>query len=107
MIINNLNDMNKGWFIGNFIPSLYLTNDFEIAVKRYESGDYEKKHLHKRATEITVIVEGKAKMKDIIVESGDIVTVLPGEETDFRALTNVITVVVKYPSIKNDKYLRG
>lgn len=99
--------MNKGWFIGNFIPSLYLTKDFEIAVKRYESGDYEKKHLHKRATEITVIVEGKAKMKDVIVENGDIVTVLPGEETDFRALTNVITVVVKYPSIKNDKYLRG
>ena len=46
-----LNDMIKGWFVGNFEPTLYRTNDCEVAVKRYLKGDCEKKHHHKIATE--------------------------------------------------------
>ncbi len=97
--------MHKGWFVGNFLPSVCSTQDFEIAVKHYNVGDYEKPHTHKIATEITVIIEGEVKMKDEKFKKGDIVTISPGEETDFYALTNVTTVVVKYPSIKDDKYL--
>ncbi|WP_241646039.1 hypothetical protein [Rosenbergiella metrosideri] len=97
--------MYKGWFVGNFLPSVCLTQDFEIAVKHYHVGDYEKPHTHKIATEITVIIEGEAEMKKEKYKKGDIVTIFPGEETDFYALTNVTTVVVKYPSVKDDKYL--
>ena len=105
MIINRLDTMYKGWFVGNFLPSVCSTQDFEIAVKHYNVGDYEKHHTHKIATEITVIIEGEARMQENKISKGDIVTILPGEETDFYALTNVTTVVVKYPSIKDDKYL--
>lgn len=31
-----LEDMTKGWFIGNFNPSLLKTNDVEVAVKSYK-----------------------------------------------------------------------
>jgi hypothetical protein len=34
----------------------------------------------------------------------DIIKINPNEETDFRCLTDVTTMVLKYPSIKNDKY---
>ena len=34
-----LSDMKGGWFIGNFEPSLYKTNDCEVAVKTYKKGD--------------------------------------------------------------------
>jgi hypothetical protein len=34
------------------------------------------------------------------------VTIEPGEATDFTALTDTTTVVVKMPSVKGDKYLR-
>ena len=105
MIINSLDTMYKGWFVGNFLPSVYSTQDIEIAVKHYNVGDYEKSHTHKIATEITVIIEGEAKMREEKIKKGDIVTISPGEETDFYALTSVTTVVVKYPSIKDDKYL--
>ena len=42
MKIDNLDKMIGGWFIGNFEPSLLKTNDCEVAVKRYNKGDYHK-----------------------------------------------------------------
>ena len=55
-----LEDMTKGWFIGNFNPSLLKTNDVEVAVKSYKKGDYEGRHYHKIATEFTCIISVKA-----------------------------------------------
>ena len=37
--------------------------------------------------------------------SGDVIVIQPNESTDFKALTNVKTVVVKTPSAKDDKFL--
>ena len=36
-----LEDMIKGWFVGNFEPTLLKTNDVEVAVKSYNKGYYE------------------------------------------------------------------
>ena len=102
---NNLQNMTKGWFIGNFFPSIINTTDFEVAVKYYNEGDYETKHYHKISSEITVIVEGKVKMFDKVFKKGDIISIEPLESTDFLALKKTITVVVKVPSSNNDKYI--
>ena len=100
-----LSDMKGGWFIGNFEPSLYKTNDCEVAVKTYKKVDKEGKHYHKIATEFTAIVKGKVKMFDQIFEEGDVVVVEPGEATAFEALEDSMNVVVKLPGANNDKYL--
>jgi len=97
----NLNDFVKGWFIGNFKPTLFDTNDFEIAVKRYKVGDIEHSHHHKVSTEFTVIVEGVVKMNDLYFKVNDIIKISPNEKTDFNCLTDVITVVVKTPACVN------
>lgn len=104
MKIEHLSDMTKGWFVGNFAPSLYKTNDCEVAVKSYKKGDKEGKHYHKIATEITVIVKGRVKMFDSEYSEGDIVVVEPGDATDFEALEDSMNVVVKIPGANNDKY---
>ena len=104
MKISNLKKMTKGWFIGDFDPTLYKTNECEVALKRYSAGDYEEKHFHKIATEITVIVSGDVKMFDKDFHEGDIIIVEPGEATDFIALTNSVNVVVKIPGACKDKY---
>ena len=104
MKIANLDSMVKGWFVGNFSPTLYKTEDCEVAVKKYCSGDYEKAHFHKIATEITVVINGRVKMFDTVFRSGDIVIVEPGDITSFEALEDTDTVVVKIPGMKNDKY---
>lgn len=104
MEISQLENMIKGWFIGDFEPSLYKTNDVEVGVKYYKEGDYEPSHFHKIATEFTVILDGRVEMNGNIYESGSILKILPNESTDFKALTNVKTVVVKIPGASNDKY---
>jgi quercetin dioxygenase-like cupin family protein len=105
MKINNLNKMFRGWVVGNFEPSLYKTDDVEVAVKHYKKGDYEPKHYHKIATEITIICKGRVLMNDEFYEEGDIITIEPNEQTDFRALNDVITTVIKLPCTKDDKYM--
>lgn len=101
---STLNEMVKGWFVGDFEPSVLKSNQFEVAVKRYKKGYKENRHVHKIATEITVIVEGEVKMNNEIYKTNDIITINPNEDTDFECLKDTITVVVKTPSIFDDKY---
>lgn len=103
----SLNDMVKGWFVGNFLPTAYKTNACEVAVKFYKKGDKEEKHFHKIATEITLILEGRVRMFQKEFKKNDIVIVEPGEATAFEALEDSVNVVVKIPGANNDKYLGG
>lgn len=106
MKIAKISDMKKGWFIGNFNPSLLKTNDCEVAVKYYKKGEYEAKHYHKIATEYTCIISGKVKMNGVIYQAGDIVVMEPNDATDFEAIEdNTVNVVVKIPGANNDKYI--
>ena len=105
MKVFQLEDMVKGWFVGNFNPTVLSTNDVEVAVKKYKVGDYESSHYHKVATEITVITDGQVKMNGVIYGSGSIIVIEPNQATDFLALTDVTTTVVKYPGANDDKYL--
>lgn len=102
-----LRNMTKGWFVGAFNPTAFSTDGCEVAVKSYRAGDYEPAHFHKIATEVTLILSGSAYMAGIALEAGDIIVMEPNEITDFRAITDVETVVVKVPGAKNDKYLVG
>ena len=104
MTLSNLNEMTKGWFIGNFEPSLLKTNDVEVAVKSYKKCDKESKHFHKIATEFTVILSGKVRMFDKEFEKDSIIKIEPNEATAFECLEDSVTVVVKFPGANNDKY---
>ena len=105
MTILRLKDYVKGWFIGDFFPSIIQTKNFEVGVKTYKQGDKEEPHYHKVATEITVINYGKAIMDGRLVSEGDIIVIDSKMVTGFEALTNCQTTVVKVPSVKGDKYI--
>lgn len=100
-----LEEMIKGWFIGNFNPTLFSTNDVEVGIKKYIAGDQEGAHHHKIATEFTVIINGKVEMSGKTYTDGDIIKIKPGLSTDFKAITDVTTVVIKIPGAMNDKYI--
>lgn len=106
MITAKLADMTKGWFVGNFSPTLCATEAVEVAVKEYPAGFAEPWHYHKIATEFTVIVSGEAEINGRRFGRGDIIVMSPGEPTEFRTLTPVVTTVVKLPGVPNDKYQR-
>jgi hypothetical protein len=102
---DRLETMTKGWFVGDFSPVALSSKACEVAIKHYVAGDHESAHMHKIATEITAIVSGRVRMLGAEWGPGDILTIEPGEATDFLALTDVVTVVVKTPSAPNDKYV--
>lgn len=102
---DNLKNMIKGWFVGDFDQSVLRSKQFEVAVKKYSAGERECLHVHKIATEITVVIYGRVEMNNREFSEGDIITLSPGEPTDFRVLEDCCTVVVKTPSAIGDKFL--
>lgn len=102
---NTLNDFIGGWFIGSFTPTLFRTDQFEVAVKRYAAGDREANHHQRIATEVTVVVSGRCRLGPWILEPNDVVTIEPLEAADFEALDDVVLIAVKYPSLPDDKVL--
>jgi quercetin dioxygenase-like cupin family protein len=97
--------MIKGWFVGDFKPTAFATNAAEVAVKNYRAGDHEGLHHHKIAHEITMIQSGRVRMNSQEYGAGDVIVIAPNEATDFLALDDTVTVVVKVPGALDDKYL--
>lgn len=105
MRVHDLSQMVGGWFVGHFQPTAVHSDQFEVAIKRYRAGDKEPKHHHRVAWEITAIAEGSVRMCGQVFGPGAIVHLSPGDSTDFEALEDCITVVVKSPSVAADKFL--
>jgi len=105
MEIFKLNKMTKGWFVGDFEPSIIRTNSCEVGIKAYKKGTKELSHYHKASKEITAIIKGKAKINEHILFEGDIILIDENEVAQFEAIEDVITVVYKSKSLVNDKFL--
>ena len=106
MKVLSLKNMKAGWFIGNFKPAALESKEFEVACKYYNKGYKARPHIHKVASEITLVVYGRVKMCGQEMQEGELVLLEPGEVSDFEALEDSATVVVKTPSIPHDKYYR-
>lgn len=91
--------------MGAFSPTAFPSDGCEVAVKRYRAGDAETAHYHKVATEITCVIMGEVKFNDTIYRENDIIVVEPNDIVAFSSLTDSVTVVVKVPFAKGDKYV--
>lgn len=102
-----IDDMVGGWFVGDFEPSVLRTDVCEVAVKHYAAGSVEDEHWQATATELTVIISGEAEMAGRRLVAGDIICLSPGPEdaSGFLAVTDVVLVAVKTPSLPADKRL--
>ncbi len=95
MISAQLSNFTKGWFVGDFAPTLCRT----------QVGETEAAHFHKIATEYTVVISGRVRMFEREWKEGDVVVAEPGDKTSFTALTDAVLTVVKFPGAPHDKYL--
>jgi hypothetical protein len=102
---HKIDSFSRGWFIGDFSPSIFQTKLFEAGMKVYKKGDKEAAHVHKVAHEYTVIGSGRFRMNEMFLEAGDIVELKPGDASDFECLESGVTFVVKSPSVPHDKFL--
>ena len=103
--VHKLDAMVRGWFVGDFEPTVHRSSEVEVAIKSYTAGETEGRHVHKVATELTAVVSGRVRMDGTDLHAGDIVEVAPGQPSDFLALTDAVVVAVKLPAVAGDKYL--
>jgi len=104
MIIDNLKNMYRGWFVGNFTPSVFKTDQFEVGVLFHPKGEKWPKHYHKEAVEINVLISGKMIINEKLLSSGNIFLIEKNEIADPEFLEDCTIVCVKSPSILGDKY---
>lgn len=97
--------MKGGWFVGDFQPTAFRTGAAEVSYKRHAKGEAWPKHYHAVATEINLLVEGRMRIADQTFQAGDIFVMEPGEVADPEFLDECELVVVKVPSMPNDKYI--
>lgn len=105
MDLFKMSDMKGGWFIGDFEPSAYKTKEFEVCYKFHSKGESWDTHYHKRAVEINYLVQGKMLLQDKELNTGDIFILKPYEVANPVFLEDCTVLIVKTPSITNDKFV--
>lgn len=101
--IHSIDEFTKGWFVGNFEPSLIKNDNFEVSVKWFNAGEVEPNHAQIVATEITVVIAGEIELGGRTFVARDVISIPPGEFATFRAITDSVLVCVKSPSLPSDK----
>lgn len=107
MQVNKLSDMWRGWFIGDFDPSVLKTKHFEVGVLTHPKGEQWAAHYHPVGTEYNVLLEGSMKVCDTELKQGDIFVINPGEIADPVFYEDCKILCVKVPSDPNDKIIVG
>lgn len=113
----NVNDKigERGWLCGFWVKGKnkpYLnTKKFEVAYMKPEVVKAHKsdKHYHKKADELVLILKGGIKEKIdgklIELKKNEFVLIKAGSETELKEVKKgTIELIVKAPSVKNDKY---
>lgn len=104
MKISNLNEMTRGWFIGNFEPTAFATEDFEVGVLTHNKGEEWPAHYHKETFEINVLLSGKMMVQGKVINPNEIFIFNPYEVSDPVFLEDCKVLCVKTKSVPGDKY---
>jgi len=105
MHISKLSDTFRGWFIGDFEPSVLRTKDFEVGVLKHPKGEKWPAHYHVKATEYNVLISGAMTLNGIDLHAGDVFVIEPREVADPTFHEDCTIVCVKVPSDTTDKYI--
>jgi mannose-6-phosphate isomerase-like protein (cupin superfamily) len=104
MHVTKLSDYVRGYFIGNFEPSILRTKDFEVAVLTHKKDEKWPAHYHKECVEYNVLLEGCMTIQGKQLNAGDVFVFEKGEVADPVFYEDCRVVCVKVPSIPTDKF---
>ena len=94
----------RGWFVGGFERAVLKTTDVEVAYQINYKGEKHPAHIHKIATEVNLILSGHVIMSGQHIRAGEGIIFNPGDVCECEYLEDTYTLVVKTPSLPNDKY---
>jgi len=105
MKIHKLTDFTRGWFIGDFEPSVLKTEQFEVGYLFHPKGQEWPDHYHKLGTEYNLLVKGSMRICGETINEGDLFIIDPYEVADPEFLEDCYIMCIKSPGNKGDKYL--
>lgn len=105
MEVFKIDDMQGGWYVGNFSPSAFTASDFEVCYKKHAQGEVWPKHYHKEADEINFLRSGKMIIQGTELVAGDIFILRRGEIADPVFIEDCEVFIVKTPSVPGDKFI--
>ena len=100
----NIKEMHRGWFIGDFLPSVLRTNLFEVGILKHHKGEEWPKHYHAEATEYNVLINGSMTVNNNLIKEGEIFVLEKNEICNPIFHKDCTVLCVKVPSIPGDKY---
>ena len=104
MEVYNLNEFWRGWFIGDFEPSIFRTKDFEIGAVIHKKGEDWPAHVHRESDEYNLLISGEMIICGQRITSGTIFVIRKNEVAKPEFLEDCEVVVIKVPSVVGDKY---
>ena len=101
---NRLENMTRGWCIGDFEPSILKTDAFEVGYLKHPKDQVWPAHLHKEVDEYNILIKGRLTINNETIEQGEIFVVPKGMLTSAKFLENCEIVCIKVKSNTKDKY---
>lgn len=103
MQIYKIDEMKDGWFVGNFKPTSFTSELFEVCYKKHLKGEFWDTHYHEKVHEINLLIKGKMLINDVEINEGDIFVIEPFYVSAPTFLEDCELVIIKTPSIIGDK----
>jgi len=103
VIRDRIENYSNGWIVGNFAPALAHSVEVEVAIKHLKAGDREPEHFQRQAVEITIVIHGSCRLNGEVLSAGDVLRIPANVSGDFVALSDVVLLVIKTPSLPGDK----
>ena len=101
---HRIENFTRGWFIGDFDPSVLRTKDFEVGLLTHKKDEVWPKHYHKIGTEYNVLISGSMTVCEEKINTGDLFIIEPNEIARPVFHEDCIILCVKAPSAPKDKY---
>jgi hypothetical protein len=98
-----LSEFRRGWFIGDFEPSIFRTKQFEICVTSHKKNEASPAHYHTSSEEINLVLAGRLLVNGRELKSGDFFIYERLEVSSVEFLQNTKLLVVRVPSAPHDK----
>jgi len=101
---SRLEDMKRGWLIGDFSPSILRTSAFEVAYLLHKKAEVWPAHVHNVADEYNVLIRGSMKLNNEELCQGDIFIIKKGMLVKPTFYEDCEILCIKVPSIPSDKF---
>ena len=101
----NRYDYTRGWFIGDFTPSIIKTSMFEVGMLEHKQNEKHGFHYHEHLIEINYLIKGTMILNNTQIFAGQIFTLYKNQIACPKFLEDCTLVCIKIPSVKGDKVI--